>query len=46
MPLYNSNENINTPENIPKIFELLSNIYAVNPDILKQQIYNTSLEFI
>ncbi|MED7788231.1 TatD family hydrolase [Francisella sp. 19X1-34] len=46
MQLYNSNENINTPKNIPKIFELLSNIYDLNPDILKQQIYNTSLEFI
>ncbi|API86973.1 TatD family hydrolase [Francisella uliginis] len=46
MLLYNSNENINTPKNIPKIFELLSNIYDLNPDILKQQIYNTSLEFI
>lgn len=46
MLLYNSTDNINTPENIPKIFELLSNIYQLNPDILKQQIYNTSLEFI
>ena len=46
MQLYNSNDNINTPENIPKIFELLSNIYQLNPAILKQQIYNTSLEFI
>ncbi|BCD90346.1 hypothetical protein fh0823_04850 [Francisella halioticida] len=46
MKLYNSNDNINTPQNIPKIFELLSNIYDINPDILKQQIYNTSLEFI
>ncbi|MWX50509.1 TatD family hydrolase, partial [Francisella tularensis] len=44
MLLYNSTDNINTPENIPKIFELLSNIYQLNPDILKQQIYNTSLE--
>ncbi|MBF8998464.1 TatD family hydrolase, partial [Francisella tularensis] len=41
MLLYNSTDNINTPENIPKIFELLSNIYQLNPDILKQQIYNT-----
>ncbi|MBK2356610.1 TatD family hydrolase [Francisella hispaniensis] len=46
MQLYNSSIKINTPENIPKIFELLSNIYQLNPDILKQQIYNTSLEFI
>ncbi|MWX74525.1 TatD family deoxyribonuclease, partial [Francisella tularensis] len=42
MLLYNSTDNINTPENIPKIFELLSNIHQLNPDILKQQIYNTS----
>lgn len=46
MRLYNSCEDINTPENIPTIFELLKDIYQVNPDILKQQIYNTSLEFI
>ncbi|MED7819267.1 MULTISPECIES: TatD family hydrolase [unclassified Francisella] len=46
MQLYNCEDNINTPQNIPKIFELLSNIYDANPDILKQQIYNTSLEFI
>ncbi|APC91711.1 MULTISPECIES: TatD family hydrolase [Francisella] len=46
MQLYNSSDNINTPENIPKIFELISNIYQTNPDILKQQIYTTSLEFI
>ncbi|MDE5012753.1 TatD family deoxyribonuclease, partial [Francisella tularensis subsp. holarctica] len=44
--LYNSTDTINTPEHIPKIFELLSNIYPLNPDILKQQIDNTSLEFI
>ncbi|MBK2258463.1 TatD family hydrolase [Francisella philomiragia] len=44
--LYNSCEDINTPKNIPTIFELLKDIYQLNPDILKQQIYNTSLEFI
>lgn len=46
MRLYNSPKDINTPENIPTIFELLKDIYQLNPDILKQQIYNTSLEFI
>ncbi|WP_150463946.1 TatD family hydrolase [Francisella sp. XLW-1] len=46
MRLYNSHEDINTPENIPTIFELLKDIYQLNPDILKQQIYNNSLEFI
>lgn len=46
MQLYNSKDMINTPQNIPKIFELLCNIYQINPDILKQQIYNNSLEFI
>ena len=46
MRLYNSYKDINTPENIPTIFELLKDIYQLNPDILKQQIYNTSLEFI
>lgn len=46
MRLYNCNQRINTPKSIPKIFELLCNIYELNPAILKQQIYNTSLEFI
>lgn len=46
MRLYNSSKDINTPENIPTIFKLLNDIYQLNPDILKQQIYNTSLEFI
>ena len=46
MKLYNCNENINTPQSIPRIFEMLSNIYQTNPAILRQQIYNTSLEFI
>ena len=46
MQLYNSKDTINTPQNIPKIFELVCDIYQTNPDILKQQIYNTSLEFI
>jgi TatD DNase family protein len=44
--LYNSKESISTPQNIPIIFELLNDIYQLNPDILKQQIYNTSQEFI
>lgn len=46
MLLYNSRETTNTPKNIAKIFELVCDIYQINPDILKQQIYNTSLEFI
>ncbi|QIV96158.1 TatD DNase family protein [Allofrancisella inopinata] len=46
MQLYTEQQSTNTPKNIPKIFELVSNIYELNPDILKQQIYNTSLEFI
>ena len=46
MKLYKCDKDINTPQYIPKIFELLSNIYNENPAILKQQIYNTSLEFI
>ncbi|QIV94634.1 TatD family hydrolase [Allofrancisella frigidaquae] len=46
MQLYTEQQSTNTPQNIPKIFELVSNIYELNPDILKQQIYNTSLEFI
>ena len=46
MKLYNSTTNINTPVSIPKIFKLLCDIYQLNPAILKQQIYNSSLEFI
>jgi len=46
MRLYGSDENINTPASIPQIFELLCDIYELNPAILKQQIYNSSLEFI
>jgi TatD DNase family protein len=46
MKLYNCDKNINTPESVPRIFEILSNIYQTNPAILRQQIYNTSLEFI
>ena len=46
MKLFNCNENISTPASIPIIFELLCNIYELNPAILKQQIYNSSLEFI
>lgn len=45
IPLFNSN-GINTPLNIPKIFELLCDIYQSNTDILKRQIYTNSLEFI
>ncbi|GAB4223966.1 MAG: TatD family hydrolase [Francisella sp.] len=46
MKLYKSNNDFNTPENIPKIFDILCNIYEENTDILKQQIFNTSLQFI
>ena len=46
MKLYNSAENINTPASIPRIFERLCDIYELNPAILKQQIYNSSLECI
>ena len=46
MRLYGSDKNINTPASIPQIFELLCDIYQLNPAILKQQIYNSSLEFI
>ena len=46
MKLYRSNDDINTPESIPMIFKLVNDIYKINTDILRQQIYNTSLEFI
>ncbi|AJC48990.1 TatD family hydrolase [Allofrancisella guangzhouensis] len=46
MQLYAERQITNTPKNIPRIFELVSNVYELNPAILKQQIYNTSLEFI
>ena len=46
MKFYNCYKDFNTPESIPRIFEMLSNIYQINPAILRQQIYNTSLEFI
>ncbi|MGQ4002632.1 TatD family hydrolase [Francisellaceae bacterium CB300] len=46
MKFYNCYKDFNTPESIPRIFEMLSNIYQTNPAILRQQIYNTSLEFI
>lgn len=45
MPLYGS-KGINTPQTIPKIFEILCDIYQTNTDILKQQIYTNCLEFI
>ncbi|QLE78659.1 TatD family deoxyribonuclease [Francisella sp. Scap27] len=45
MRLYGE-KTINTPEKIPEIFRLLCDIYQSNTDILKQQIYTNSLEFI
>ena len=47
MSLYQEqNMKRNTPDNIPKIFDILSNIYKVNNDMLMEQIYNNSLNFI
>jgi len=46
MQLYNAKNKTNTPLNIPKIFETLCSTYQLNPAILQQQIYKTSLEFI
>lgn len=45
MSLYGA-KNTNTPKSIPKIFELVCNIYQTNTDILRQQFYTNSLEFI
>jgi TatD DNase family protein len=46
MKLYKSEQDINTPMSIIDIFDTLCDIYQINTDILKQQIYKNSLDLI
>lgn len=46
MKPYNSTDKYNTPLNIRHYFDILVDIYNINPVILKQQLYKNSIAFI